>query len=99
MIGGMPTRTIGKLERKAKKSYTLSPESVAFLEAMRKKQRAASVSAVLDEILRGVRREHELASIERAVADYYGSLSTEDAADQVEWGEFALHEFPNEERA
>src|SRR5260370_17817961 len=97
MIGGMPTRTIGKLERKVKKSYTLSPESVAFLEAMRKKQRAASVSAVLDEILRGVRREHELASIERAVADYYGSLSTEDAADQVQRREFPLPVFPHAE--
>jgi hypothetical protein len=99
MIGRMSSRTIGKLKRKAKKSYTLSPESVAFLEAMRKKRRAVSISAILDEILNGVRRKHELASIERTVAEYYGSLSTEETADQIEWGEFALQEFPNKERA
>ena len=66
---------------------------------MRKKQRAASISAILDGILQTVRREHELASIERAVAECYGSLSTEEVTDQVEWGEFALNEFSNEERA
>jgi len=33
---------------KAKKSYTLSPESVDFLEALRKKRRARSISSVLE---------------------------------------------------
>jgi hypothetical protein len=85
--------------RKAKKSYTLSPESVAFLEAMRKRRRAGSISAILDEILQAVRREHERASVERAVANYYSSLSNREATDQAEWGEFAFREFPYEERA
>ena len=36
MISGrMANQTISKPNRKAKKSYTLSPESVAFLEAVR----------------------------------------------------------------
>jgi hypothetical protein len=95
----MPSRTTSKTDRKAKKSYTLSPESVTFLEAMRKKRRAGSISAVLDEILQAVRREHERAMVGRAVADYYESLSTEEATEQAEWGEFALREFPYEERA
>jgi hypothetical protein len=94
----MTSRTTSKADRKAKKSYTLSPESVAFLETLRKKRRAASVSAILEEILKGVRREQEWASVDRAVADYYGSLSGEEAAEQAEWGEFALREFPNGER-
>jgi hypothetical protein len=95
----MPDRTNTKLDRKVKKSYTLSPESVAFLEAMRKKRRAGSVSAILEEILQAVRREHERAPVELAVADYYGSLSTEEAKEQAQWGEFALREFPFEDRA
>jgi len=94
----MSVRTTGKLDRKAKKSYTLSPESVAFLDAMRKKQRASSISAILEEILQDVRREHDRAAIDRAVADYYGSLTTHEVAEQAEWGEFGLREFPNEER-
>lgn len=92
-------RTTSKADRKAKKSYTLSPESVAFLETLRKKRHAASISAILEDILQGVRREQERASVERAVADYYGSLSSEEAAEQAQWGAFALREFPNEERS
>ena len=90
---------VSYLDREAKTSYTLSPESVAFLEAVRQKRRPRSISAILEEILQAVRHEHERPSVERAVADYYGSLSTEDATDQAEWGEFAFREFPYEERA
>jgi hypothetical protein len=61
----MTSRTIGVSNRKAKKSYTLSSESVAFLEALRKKRRARSISAILEEILQGVRRERERASVGR----------------------------------
>jgi DNA-binding PadR family transcriptional regulator len=92
----MNTRTKSTTARKAKKSYTLSPDSVAFLEALRKNRRAASVSAILEEILQTARREQERASVERAVTDYYGSLSGEEAMEQSQWGEFALREFPKE---
>jgi hypothetical protein len=85
-------------EGKAKKSYTLSRESVAFLEAVRKKEQAASVSAILEDILQTVRREHDRAAVERAVADYYGSLSAQEAAEQAEWGALALDEFRTAER-
>lgn len=85
--------------RKAKKSYTLSRESVEFLEAMQKKRRAASTSALLEEILQAARREQERASVERAVADYYSSLSREEASEQAKWGDLALREFPDERRA
>jgi hypothetical protein len=95
----MPNRTTSALDRKAKKSFTLSRESVVFLEDMRRKRRAGSTSAVLEELLQAVRRENERAAVERAVADYYGSLSTEEAKEQAEWGEFALREFPCEDRA
>jgi len=84
---------------KAKKSYTLSPETVAFLEQMRKKRQAESVSAILEEILQNVRREQERASVERAVADYYSSLADNELAEHVRWSEFALAQFPKEEGA
>jgi hypothetical protein len=82
--------------RKAKKSYTLSPESVAFLETLRKRRRAASISSVLEEILQAVRRQQERASIEKAVEAYYSSLSDEEVLEQVEWANFALTQFPDE---
>jgi hypothetical protein len=90
----MPTSN--QREPKAKKSYTLSPESVAFLETLRKRRRAASTSSVLEEILQSVRRQQERASIERSVSAYYSSLSDKEVAEQSEWGEFALREFPGE---
>ena len=83
-------------ERKAKKSYTLSSESVTFLETLRKRRRAGSISAVLEEILQAARRQQERASIEKSVATYYSSLSDEEAIEQAQWGEFALREFPGE---
>jgi hypothetical protein len=90
-------RTIGKTNRKAKKSFTLSTETVAFLELMRSKRKAESVSSVLEDILQSVRREQERASVARAVKRYYDSLTKEEEAEQSEWGEFALHQFPEEE--
>ena len=82
--------------RKPKKSYTLSRESVAFLEAMRKKRRARSVSSVLDEILQALRRQQERSTIDQAIASYYTSLSATEATEQVQWSELALREFPGE---
>jgi hypothetical protein len=79
--------------RKAKKTYSLSPESVEFLEKLRQRPHAPSVSFILAEILQAVRREQGKAALERAVADYYSSFSAQDAADEAEWGEFAQREF------
>jgi hypothetical protein len=91
----MPT-SIKRPERKAKKSYTLSSESVAFLELMRKKRRAVSVSSVLEEILQAVRRRQEQDRVEQSVSQYYSSLSGKEAAELVEWAEFASREFQGE---
>jgi hypothetical protein len=81
-------------ERKAKKSYTLSSESVAFLEVMRKRRRAVSVSSVLEDILQAVRRRQEQAKIEQSISQYYSSLSSKDSKELTDWAEFAEIEFP-----
>ena len=82
--------------RKAKKSYSLSHESVQFLEAMRRKRQATSISSILEEILQAVRRQQEKVALEHAVAGYYSSLSGAEAEELAAWGEFAMGEFPNE---
>jgi hypothetical protein len=81
--------------RKSKKSYTLSSESVQFLEAVRKRRRTHSTSAVLEEILQTVRRSVQKRAVERAVADFYDSLSDEETKEQGIWSEFALGELPS----
>ena len=85
-----------RIARKAKKSYTLSPESVEFLEALRRKRSAPSVSAVLEEILQTIRCEQVRDKMEAAAAEYYSSLSDEQVEEQAAWGRFALQEFPKE---
>jgi hypothetical protein len=82
--------------RKAKKSYTLSQESVEFLEGLRKGRHAPSVSSILKEILQAPRREQGKAAIERAMSDYYSSLSPDGVEEQVDCGEFSMREFPTE---
>lgn len=94
ILGRTMTRT--NQNRKAKKSYTLSPQTVAFLESMREKRHAPSTSHVLEEILQAFKRGQEKLALERAVNDYYTGLSAEEAEEQVRWGEFALREFPKE---
>ena len=84
--------------RKTRKSYTLSPESVAFLEKVSRARRAASVSSVLDELIESLRRAQEREALEQAVTGYYSALSDGESTDQALWGDFALDEFPREER-
>jgi hypothetical protein len=94
----MDNRTAANPGRKAKKSFTLSTESVAFLEELQRRNKAESVSSILEQILQSLRREKHRASIDRAVADYYSSLSDEEVAEQAEWGDFALRQFSTEDR-
>jgi hypothetical protein len=86
-----------KPARKAKKSYTLSPESVDFLETLRNKRRARSISFVLEEILQAARREAELAAINQSVTAYYDSLSDEEAEELRQWGKFGLRQLLKED--
>lgn len=83
----MPT-SVKRSERKTRKSYTLSPESVAFLETLSKRHRV-SISSVLEEILQSVRRQQERGSIEKSVSAYYSSLFDKEVHEQAQWGELA----------
>ena len=80
---------------KAKKSYTLSPESVAFLETLRKRKRATSTSSVLEEIIQTYRMGQRRKAVDAAITEYYSSLDTEQADELAAWGKFALDQFPD----
>jgi hypothetical protein len=89
-------RTISKRRPvKAKKSYTLSAESVAYLEGLRKHRRAASTSSVLEDILQNVRQASKKMAVARAVTEYYSSLGEEELDEQAKWADFAWAEFSN----
>jgi len=77
---------------KQKRSFTLSPASIAFLERLRKKRKAASCSKVLDELIAEAGRRQRKAEIHKAMDDYYSSLTDEDVAEDKAWGEFGLEQ-------
>ena len=83
-------------ERKERRSFTLSRESIALLTelcAARDSSGRRSVSAVLDELLRSLNKERKRRAVEQAVTRYYNGLSEQTQIEDREWGEFSLTEF------
>lgn len=82
--------------RKAKKTFSLSRQSVKYLESLRKERRSKSVSSVLEDIIRQQQQAKEMERIAAAVTGYYDSLSSQDIAEDRDWGDFAATQFPED---
>ena len=82
---------------KQRKTFTLSPESVALLEgltASRSDSRGReSVSAVLDDLLLAIGKDKARREAEEKIGKYYDERSEEERQEEVEWGNFATGEF------
>ena len=89
----MPT---SRVINKEKRTFSLSQESVAFLETERRHRRSNSLSEVLDEIIREKKRMAEQAKISAGIRSYYDSLSDEEMEEDRAWGRFAESQFPKE---
>jgi len=74
---------------KQRRTFTLSPESLAYLEQETQRRSADSQSAVLDELLQEKKRERQLAALETAIGAYYDGLSDAEVEEDKIWGEFA----------
>jgi hypothetical protein len=74
---------------KKRRTFTLSPGSLAYLEQETQRRSADSQSAVLDELLQEKKRERQLASLETAIGAYYDGLSDAEVEEDKIWGEFA----------
>jgi hypothetical protein len=84
-----PTTTSIHQTRKIKKSFSISPESEAFIKKNSRERRIKSESETLDLLLReliAVRQQHALNT---AYQDYYDSLTDEESAENRAWGTFA----------
>lgn len=84
------------LARKERKTYTLSSEALAILEAERKERRASSTSAALEELLKEKRQQREMAEVAASVTRYYDSLSEDEIQENRRWAEFAASHFPQD---
>ena len=83
---------------KQKRSFTLSPDSVRFLDQLKRKRRAASVSFVLEELVQNARKAAKARALDRAVDGYYSSLNPRGLSEDALWGELSFEEFSNGER-
>jgi hypothetical protein len=79
----------GKRDRKVRRTFTLSPESLAYLEQEAHRRRIESQSSVLDELLQKKAKEREMAALEANVSAYYDGLTDEGIEEDKIWGEFA----------
>jgi len=97
MIVNMPNRARKSFglprTRKAKKTFTLSREAVAFLETEKHKRGRESTSLVLEELIKEC-REKGNKKIDLAITNYYDSLTDEERDENSRWGEFAENQFP-----
>jgi hypothetical protein len=81
---------------KAKRTFSLSRQTVAFLESERKASHQKSLSAILEEIVRRHQEQKEMERISAAFTRYYDSLTPAEIAENRAWGEFATSQFPDE---
>ena len=83
---------------KQRKTFTLSPQSVALLEKLAQQRSASgqeSVSAVLDDLLIAYGEEQRRREIEQSTHKYYDQRSPEEEEEEIAWGKFALSQFPS----
>ena len=78
-----------KASIKQRRTFTLSPANLAYLEQETRRRNADSQSAVLDELLREKMRERRLAALETAIGSYYDGVSNAEVEEEKIWGEFA----------
>jgi hypothetical protein len=70
-----------------KRSFTLSPEAVAYVGEIRERRGAGSDSEALDMFLRDAILEARRQQIDAACKEYYDTASGEELAEQLQWAE------------
>ncbi|MGA9072338.1 MAG: hypothetical protein WB424_18910 [Terracidiphilus sp.] len=81
--------TMQATARKIKRSFTLAPECVAFVEDTRQRRQAGSDSEALDLLLREAMLEVKRQELEAGITAYYDSITDEEMAEEREWAEMA----------
>jgi len=78
-------RTAGRV----RKSFTLSPEAVAFVRETRQRHGLRSDSEAVELLLREAMQATKAQEIDAACKEYYDTASEEELAEQLEWAEMA----------
>lgn len=83
--------------RKARKTFSLSRESLRYLEDLRKERKKDSMSSVLEDVIKQLQQAKEVERFSAATTRYYDSLTPEEIAEDRAWGDLAATQFPNED--
>jgi hypothetical protein len=83
--------------RKEKKTYSLSRESIRFVEAVQKERKIDSASSALDELLREQKQAREMEHASAAITKYYDSLTEREMEEDRAWGKAGEAQFPAED--
>jgi hypothetical protein len=75
--------------RKQRRTFTLSPESLGYLEQEARRRQIDSQSSVLDELLQEKKRDQQRAALEANISAYYDDLSDAEIEEDKIWGKFA----------
>jgi len=83
--------------RKARKTFSLSPKTLKYLESLRRERKHDSLSSVLESVVRQQQQAREMERISASVTKYYDALTPEEIAEDRAWGDFAAAQFPEDE--
>jgi len=83
--------------RKARKTFSLSRETVKYLESLCRESKKDSMSSVLEDLIRQQQQTKEVERISTATTRYYDSLTDEESAEDRAWGDFAATQLPSED--
>ena len=87
--GKMKSMTMQATQRKIKRSFTITPEVIAFIGETRENRGAGSDSEALDLLLRELMLDAKRREIDAACTEYYDAASDEELAEQRDWAERA----------
>ncbi|MGH9530827.1 MAG: hypothetical protein ACRD2Q_00430 [Terriglobales bacterium] len=75
--------------RRQRRTFSLAPETIAYIEQVQKKQDTPSLSAAFEAIVREQQQKEWMDKINAETTAYYDSMTEEEAAEEKAWGEMA----------
>ena len=82
--------------KKKRRTYSLDPELVRYVEKFRAECKISSASSALEEIIRESKKKRDCQDQDNLIANYYSSLDDAEIEQEKEWGKFAETHFPAE---
>ncbi|MGH9510235.1 MAG: hypothetical protein ACRD2M_09875 [Terriglobales bacterium] len=81
--------TSARGRRRQRRTFSLAPEVIEYIEQVQKKQETPSLSAAFEAIVRQQQQKEWMDRINAETTAYYDSLTEEEMAEDRAWGEMA----------